>query len=458
MNSMSDSWGLLLMVRPVLIGAGSAACPRSGCTTLYSSARRGVGRAEIAAAVSVGGAHLADEVAHLRQRQVAAHHPVVEDEGRRAGDRQLLGQRAGRGEPARRPPGSCIAGADRRRVEAGLGQRLVEADVGDLALQLPSAGRAARRRPPGPRLISVATAARAASSEPGPRIGISLTISRMSPSARDQLGHLRLRAAAEAALVVEELDDGEAALGVAADPGEAVVEDLRGVGWRRASRSVSAVAACCFSSRSWIISIRISGLREQVGADLGVQRRALGLAEGRGHAAAASSARRRGSVRRRGRQGEQGSDRNACVASAPHFSARRGDGNHILRPPPPRRALGQQRRGARGVALGVAERGPRARSARRWRAPPRPRCRAAPRRARGRAARRRWPRPRRPSAPATSRASAVAPSSSMLRSARPSPPRISGSLRRQRDRLRGRRPPPAPAWPDSSRNWPLSSR
>src|SRR5947207_3020079 len=93
MKSMSDSCGLLLIPAPCSFEAGSAACPRWG-EGLYMrrkpewkapSCRPGGG-------ASVRCAELAHEAAHLVERQVAAHHLVVEDEGGRARDRKLLGE------------------------------------------------------------------------------------------------------------------------------------------------------------------------------------------------------------------------------------------------------------------------------------------------------------------------------------------------------------------------------
>ena len=125
----------------------------------------------------------------------------------------------------------------------------------------------------------------------------------MSPSDGDQLGHLGMRAAAEAALVVEELDDGDAAFGVAADVGEAVVEDRLRMG--RDQRAVVLLARGLLPRLEQLDHLgQDLGVREQVGADLGVQRPALGLRHG-GAGVSAAAGRAAISIRA-GRSGRMG--------------------------------------------------------------------------------------------------------------------------------------------------------
>ena len=158
MNSMSDSWGRLLISpcsgRAFVIERARPARPSFQVRPVYSErpgwkggnrprpAPRPRRRGPLSRPRAAVRARLADERAHRVEGHVAAHHPVAEDEGRRAGDRQLLGERRGSRPSRRSTSGSSIAtriAAGSRPTSASAWSRLASV-ISPLA---PSAGRGA---------------------------------------------------------------------------------------------------------------------------------------------------------------------------------------------------------------------------------------------------------------------------------------------------------------------------
>ena len=230
-----------------------------------------------------------------------------------------------------------------------LDQRLVETGVGDLAL--------VRHQPVVEPLVALGAVGdqrgdRRPRREVGARAEDRHLLDDEADVAvrRDELGEVGLGLLAEAALVVEELDQRELAVRVAADPGKAVVEDRRGV------RGQEALVA--FLGRGLLLLFdeldhlhQDVGVGKQIGADLGMQRRLVRVAVRRGLG-----------VLRRGREGNgegEGSHQaeeelshgilqvNARFVMFIRFCARRhpGDLSGTWRP-----AEACQRRAGRGIS------------------------------------------------------------------------------------------------------------
>src|SRR6056297_706276 len=122
-----------------------------------------------------------------------------------------------------------------------------------------------------PATCCVAMANREASTESSPRMGNSLTMKRILPSSSS-------RPLTASAAVIHELDEGDVALGIAADPGVTIVENGVGIGAHEVDIGLRLTFGLTLFEHGHGLHDHL-GVFQQVGADLGVQRGALGLGQ-----------------------------------------------------------------------------------------------------------------------------------------------------------------------------------